>query len=110
MSRRATIPVPNNRPEFAASEHFLYTAADHQLRSRTHDGTEVAVFGEGGKGICCPVLGPRGLLFCVLLDDADVDAVDEIFALDARCRSDTGSARCISARARIPRSLVGWWS
>ena len=84
MSRRATIPVPNNRPEFAASEHFLYTAADHQLRSRTHDGTEVAVFGEGGKGICCPVLGPRGLLFCVLLDDADVDAVDEIFALDAR--------------------------
>jgi len=26
----------------------------------------------------------RGLLFCVLLDDADVDAVDEIFALDAR--------------------------
>lgn len=89
MSRRATIPVPNNRPEFAASEHFLYTAADDQLRSRTHDGTDRGRWlssEKGGRASAALCLGhaPRELLFCVLIDDADVDAVDEIVALDAR--------------------------
>ena len=89
MSRRATIPVPNNRPEFAASEHFLYTAADDQLRTRTHDGTDRGRWlssEKGGRASAALCLGhaPRELLFCVLIDDADVDAVDEIVALDAR--------------------------
>ena len=47
------------------------------------DGTEVASYEDQRKFISCPVLGPDGLLFCVLFDEDD-ETQDEIVALDAQ--------------------------
>jgi hypothetical protein len=66
----------------AASDQFLYMTAGNRLRCLTHDGTEVAVYEDQEKHISCLVLGPDGLLFCVLYVEED-DELDEIVALDA---------------------------
>ena len=47
------------------------------------DGTNVAGYEDPDKEIAFPVLGPGGLLFCVLFDEED-STQDEIVALDAQ--------------------------
>ena len=86
MSSSTSFEVPGGHDDVAASEQFLYTTkgGQYRLRCLTHDGTEVASYEDHQeKCIYSPVLGPGGLLFCVLSDEADYTQ-DEIIALDAQ--------------------------
>ena len=68
----------------AASEEFLYkNDANTEVVCLTHDGTEVAKYQDPDMHIDSPVLGPGGLLFCLLYDDHGIED-DEIVALDAQ--------------------------
>ena len=83
MSSRS-FELPDGHCYIAASEQFLYaTANGGAITSLTHDGTEVASYVDPEKAIVYPVLGPGGLLFCVLYNDDDPEQ-EEIIALDAQ--------------------------
>ena len=72
-------------PPPASCEQFLYATGNDLggIKRITHDGTEVASYDDPEKAIIYPVLGPGGLLFCVLFD-GDHPEQDEIIALDAQ--------------------------
>ena len=77
--------LPVGHGEIAAGEQLLYITAGFgaEVRSLTHDRTEVARYEDQDKLISHPVLGPGGLLFCVLFDESD-PKLDEIITLDAQ--------------------------
>jgi len=83
MSSGTSFEVPSGYGDFAASEQFLYMATGDRLCCLTHAGAEVASYEDQEKRIFGPVLGPDGLLFCVLSDEFDYES-DEIIALDAQ--------------------------
>jgi hypothetical protein len=83
MSSNTSLEVPEGSDDVAASEQFLYMATGDGLCCLTHDGTEVASYEDQDFCISGPVLGPDGLLFCVLYDRDDYTE-DEIIALDAQ--------------------------
>ena len=83
MSSGTSFELPDGSGDFAASEQFLYMATGDRLRCLTHAGAEVASYEDQEKRISGPVLGPDGLLFCVLSDELDYES-DEIIALDAQ--------------------------
>ena len=84
MSSVSSFELPGGHGEIAASEQFLYIITGfNEVRRLTHDGTEVASYEDQDKLISHPVLGPGGLLFCVLFADTDSEQ-DEIIALDAQ--------------------------
>jgi hypothetical protein len=83
--------MPTNFGSVAASEEIIYTTHSHEhITSLTHndgwlrDGTEVAKYQDPDKSIAFQVLGPGGLLFCVLFDENEDNTQDEIIALDAQ--------------------------
>ena len=81
------LPTSPGSGPIAASERFLYIAANGNkgLHCLTYDGTEVASYASPAKRISHPVLGPEGLLFCLLYaHDTAHDTQDEIIVLDAR--------------------------
>ena len=67
MSIVSSFEMPTSFGSVAASEEFIY-ATHHfkHITSLTHDGTEVARYQDPDNCIDCPVLGPDGLLFCVV--------------------------------------------
>jgi len=69
----------------AASEEFIYATelGGGDIRCFTHDGTEIAKYGDPDKLANFPVLAPGGLLFSVLYEDGE-DELDEIVALDVQ--------------------------
>jgi hypothetical protein len=84
-SSGTSFELRDGRADIAASQQFLYVTVlyENRLYCLTHDGTEVASYEDQRKFISCPVLGPDGLLFCVLFDEDD-ETQDEIVALDAQ--------------------------
>ena len=77
------LPIWAGACGIAASEEFLYLPTlPGNIASLTHDGTQVAEF-RTDKWISSPVLGPGGLLFCILYEAGDPEQ-DEIVALDAQ--------------------------
>ena len=64
-----------------ADAQSIFTA-HHVVRRLSHDGLEVASYGEEHKWFHCPAPGPGGLLFCVAFEEDDTEH-DEILALDA---------------------------
>ena len=85
MSTSTSFEVSSTYGQLAASEEFSYVIHNFaRLISHTHDGTEVVSYEEPDKLIISPVLGPDGLLFCVLFDEEDDYTQDEIIALDAQ--------------------------
>ena len=83
MSSGTSFELPDGSGDFAASEQFLYMTARNRLRCLTHAGAEVASYEDQEKCISGPVLGPDGLLFCVLFGVGDYTQ-DKIIALDAQ--------------------------
>ena len=96
----ASFELPSSSGYIAASEEFIYvTRFFERITSFTHDGTEVVSYEDPDRLIAFPVLGPGGLLFCVLYDDADGIEHDEIVALDAQT---------LQLRYRFGRSLLNY--
>jgi len=86
MRKITSFKLPTSSGTIAASEEFLYVTGrgriiPGRITSLTHDGIEVATW-EDQKCIGRPVLGPDGLLFCMICNSADY-GYDEIVALDA---------------------------
>ena len=74
----------NFNADVTANEQFLYVSSSTSgVASLTHDGTGVASYEDPDKSLYHTVLGPGGLLFCVLFDEEDPEQ-DEIVALDAQ--------------------------
>ena len=94
LSSGTTFYLPTMFAEVAASEEFIYACDslgfDEGIHCFSYTGTEVtevAKYEEPQKRAAYPVLGPGGLLFCVLMssDAEELDETqDEIVALDAQ--------------------------
>ena len=78
-----------------ADAQSIFTA-HHVVRRLSHDGLELASYGEEDKWFHCPAPGPGGLLFCVAFEEGDTEH-DEILALDAAS---------LQLRYRFGRSLL----
>ena len=84
MAILSSFELPAIDGNIAVSEQFFYvTDSDGEVRSLTHDGTEVASYEDPEKMILCPIPAPGDILFCIL-SDLDDNALDEIVALDAQ--------------------------
>ena len=81
-SRGTSFKWPGSFAGVAASEELTYVAGECGISSLNHIGTEVAKYVDPDKYIAYPVLGPGGLLFCVLYKGANDQ--DQIAALDAQ--------------------------
>ena len=108
MRKITSFKLPTSSGTIAASEEFLYVTGrgriiPGRITSLTHDGIEVATW-EDQKCIGRPVLGPDGLLFCMICNSADY-GYDEIVALDA----ETLSSLATGLGIRRSTKRVAWW-
>ena len=84
MSIVSSFELPSDYGQIAVSKEFIYVSQeDCDIRCFTHAGTEVAKYEDPDKLVIYPVLGPGGLLFCVVYNINEPEQ-DEIIALDAQ--------------------------